>query len=93
MAVGYHKINTSAARSGRRNTGGAYTRPPIVEAGLGFKHPIYGDVLTMQDFVSDRDCVECRCTHGKLQLSGGFIREWKRINDDMNNTDCSMPAK
>lgn len=80
MAVGYHKLNTSAARSKRRHAK-EIDRPVIHERGLRFSHPIYGEVTTMEDFVSDRDVVECVSTQGKLILSGGFIREWVRISN------------
>lgn len=80
MAVGYHKLNTSAARSKRRHAK-EIDRPVIQERGLRFSHPTYGEVTTMGDFVSDRDVVPCKSTSGNINLSGGFIREWVRISN------------
>ena len=82
MAVGYHKLNSSAARSKNRagNRCNDSPRPVVVAAGASFNHPMFGLVKTMSDFVSDRDVVECISTQGKLILSGGFIREWIRLS-------------
>lgn len=89
MAVGYHKLNTSSARSknrnGLRDDGRKITVHP---RGIRFSHPIYGDVVTLSEFVSDRDNVNCASTSGDIILSGGFIREWSAIwKDKMGVTD------
>lgn len=79
MAVGYHKLNTSASRSRRSKCSEKSATILITDAGAKFKHPIYGDVITLEPFVSNRDSVKCLSTSGNLLLSGGFIREWMKL--------------
>lgn len=80
MAVGYHKLNTSGARSkNRRDSRDDGRKIEVYPRGIRFSHPIYGDVVTLSEFVSDRDNVKCHSTAGDIILSGGFIREWHAI--------------
>jgi hypothetical protein len=77
MAVGYHKLNSSAARSRRSaaNNAGQSPAPPVVPAGTAFNDPTYGACSTIQDFVSDSDTVECSTQNrGIITLTGRWVR-------------------
>lgn len=87
MAVGYHKINTSAARGARRSSPRNEASITITNSGQKFSHPIYGDIETLEPFVSDRDNVRCISAKGELILSGGFVREWLKISIAKNTNN------
>lgn len=76
MAVGYHKINTSAARSKRRDKYDPKSRAPVITpAKTRFTDPTYGPGATAEGFVSDCDTVSCLFDSGaKVNLRGGGIR-------------------
>jgi len=76
MAVGYHKINTSAARSKKRASNETVkTNYTVTDKYLAIDHPIYGKGKTIESFVSDADMVSCQFG-GEIivRLRGGAIR-------------------
>jgi len=76
MAIGYEKINTSAARS-RRKLADEIPKTKIIvtPAGVAISHPIYGDGKTLNAFVSDSDGVRCEFENGYIvSLRGGAVR-------------------
>ena len=65
MALGYEKINTSAARSKRRGGSGPATpRPSVTPAGVVFNHRSFGRGVTAEAFVSQSDVVLCEFAKG-----------------------------
>lgn len=76
MAIGYEKINTSAARAKRRS---AQEIPrekiDVVAAGALVWFPVYGNGITADAFVSDCDKVLCRYDSGvEVIQRGGAVR-------------------
>lgn len=80
MAVGYEKLNTSAARSNRKSrredSGDQFV---ITPKGHRFCHPVFREGVTMEEFVSDCDRVKCQFDNGTIvNLRGGAIRAASR---------------
>lgn len=76
MAVGYEKINTSAARAKRRNNE-EIPREKIIVTPKNTKllDAVYGQGVTLEDFVSDCDNVRCEFDNGYIvTLRGGAVR-------------------
>lgn len=76
MAVGYERINTSAARSKRRAADEIpRDKIQVVAAGAKVWFPIYGNGVTADAFVSDCDKVLCRYDSGlEVVHRGGAVR-------------------
>jgi len=77
MAVGYHKLNTSAARSRRRSARDEIPRDriEITPAGSLLWDPLFGNGTTLEDFVDDSDNVKCKFDSGfTVVLRGGAVR-------------------
>lgn len=77
MAVGYHRLNTSAARHSRARgrTVDAGSSPPVVRAGTRFSCPERGPCVTLECFVSDRDRVKCKSPDGtQFETRGAEVR-------------------
>lgn len=82
MAVGYEKINTSAARSKRRLNQNVSSRPVVVEpSGVTVRCPTFGIGVTQEEFVSDCDSVRVKFESGVVTLRGSAIRAMRDIND------------
>lgn len=76
MAIGYEKLNTSGARSKRREQR-EIPRDEIVVIGSGalIWDATYGSGKTMEAFVSDCDSVKCEFESGfVVTLRGGSVR-------------------
>jgi hypothetical protein len=76
MAVGYHKLNTSAARSRRPAVRAVDApRPVVTRAGTKIYHSVYGHGVISEDFVSDCDKVRCAFGSGaEVVMPGGSAR-------------------
>lgn len=78
MAVGYHRINSSAARAKiRAGKGDPGTQKPMalcVMSGEKVWSPSYGEGVTLEDFVSDSDKVKCRFGEYVVEDRGGSVR-------------------
>lgn len=74
MAVGYHKLNTSAARS-KSIQSDEIPRDKIKITPKGTEFKISNLLcVVLEDFVSDCDSVKCRSNGVIETLKGGFIR-------------------
>ena len=76
MALGYEKINTSAARAKRRAADEIpREKITITPKKTRLRDPVYGDGVTLEDFVSDCDNVRCEFNCGYIvTLRGGAVR-------------------
>lgn len=76
MAIGYERINTSAARGKKRRADEIPARNIVVtNAGALLWHPIYGNGVLSESFVSDCDKALCLFDSGyEVVLRGGAIR-------------------
>jgi hypothetical protein len=82
MAVGYHKLNSSAARSKRHPSGSgpASTEFKVTPRGVRIWSPMYGFGITGGEFVSSIDLVPCEFESGYVvPFKGGAVR---RMMDD-----------
>lgn len=76
MGVGYHKLNSSAFRSGRR----AKNEPQpssysVVASGTKIHDPTYGAGKTAEEFISDADSVRCVFESGlTVTMRGSAVR-------------------
>jgi hypothetical protein len=80
MAIGYERLNSSAARSKRRSRrssgGGLCDGVVVTKAGEEMWDPIYGYGKTTEEFVSDCDSVKCEFESGYVvTMRGGAVRE------------------
>lgn len=75
MAVGYERINTSAARS-KRVSRDEIPRDKIivVKSGLTVFSDDHGKGITLEEFVSDSDRVKCQFPSGVVIMRGREIR-------------------
>lgn len=76
MAVGYERLNTSAARS-KRVSAKEIPRSSITitPAGARLLDPTYGAGTTLEEFVSESDSVRCRFDSGVIvTLRGSAVR-------------------
>lgn len=75
MAVGYHKLNSSAARSKRSRTASEGAKFDVVGCGQNVWSPAYGFGVTECAFVASCDKVSCRFESGyQVEFSGGAVR-------------------
>lgn len=75
MAVGYHKINTSAARSRRRAALDSAAEFKVTPSGTKLLDPIHRNGVTKEDFVSDSDNVKCEFDSGvTVVMKGRAVR-------------------
>lgn len=77
MAVGYHKINSSAARSKKRSAKmiDCSPRQSVVIAGSRVRSAMYGFGAVMDEFVSDCDkSIVLFDSSAMVEFSGGAIR-------------------
>lgn len=76
MAVGYHKLNSSAARARRKTADSAPAAAvTVTRIGTFVSHPEYGQGETLEEFVADSDRVRCRFHDGReVELRGWDVR-------------------
>lgn len=75
MAIGYHKINTSAARAKRRAPReNVEQQRCVMVAGTKIHCPTYGDGVTLEDFIADSDLCRVQFPVGVVVLRGGAVR-------------------
>lgn len=77
MAVGYHKLNTSAARSNRGRSIQEIPRDriEITPVGAEFWDATFGNGRVLEEFVSECDMVRCRFDSGyEVTMRGGAVR-------------------
>lgn len=75
MAVGYHKINSSAERSRRRTSFVESPKFSVTKAGARLLDPVYREGVTKEDFVSESDKVKCEFDSGvTVELTGRAAR-------------------
>ncbi len=75
MALGFHKLNNSAARSSRKisvDVGGSTIM--VTPTGSKIYHSVHKSGVTMSEFVSDCDQVVCRFGNTTITVIAREIR-------------------